>query len=147
MKQRSRSRRAMQRSSQSVEKRSPSRSQKNQISTTQPWDPKPRTHADASASQPGVAFAQAPSCTPIVESLLTTCTESVYNILQEAHVGAPEPRIYIKGTTKEGSLSKVVHKLKLAYAANLKTCVFQEPDEGHSKSVRDLTDIIKKTHD
>ena len=79
-----------------------------------------------------------------MESLLTTCTESVYNILHEAHVGAPEPRIYIKGTTKEGSFSQFVHKLKLAYAANLKNCVFQEPDEGHSKSVRGLTDIIKK---
>ena len=74
--------------------------------------------------------------------LLTTCTDGVYDILEEAHVCARQPRIAVEGTTKHGSFSQVVHKLKLAYAANLKHCLFQETAEGHSKSVRDLTDII-----
>ena len=65
------------------------------------------------------------------------------NILREAHVSAPQPRIALEGTTRYGSFSQVVHKLKLAYAANLKQCLFQEASGGHSQSVRDLADIIK----
>ena len=66
----------------------------------------------------------------------------MYDILREAHVYAPQPRIALEGTTRHGSFSQVVHKLKLAYAANLKQCLLQEASEGHSQSVRDLTDII-----
>ena len=48
----------------------------------------------------------------------------------------------LEGTTRHGSFSQVVHKLKLAYAANLKQCLFQEASETHSQSVRNLTGII-----
>ena len=129
MRERSRSRRSMPRPSQSVERRPHSRSQTGRIPTTPPGDPQPRMPRAAGASQPGVAFAHTPACSPLVDSLLTTCTDSVYNILREAHISAPEPRIPIRGTTNYGSFSQVVHKLKLAYAANLKNCVFQEADE------------------
>ena len=65
------------------------------------------------------------------------------NILREAHGRCEQPRIALEGTTRHGSFSQVVHKLKLAYAANLKQCLFQEASGGHSQSVRDLADIIK----
>ena len=66
----------------------------------------------------------------------------MYDVLEEAHVYARQPRIALEGTTRHGSFSQVVHKLKLAYAANLKHCLFQMTSEGHTKSVRDLTEII-----
>ena len=74
--------------------------------------------------------------------LLTTCADCLCNILQDAHFSAPQPRIALEGTTIHGSFSRVLHNLKLAYAANLKHCLFQEASEGLSQSVRDLTDII-----
>ena len=66
----------------------------------------------------------------------------MYDILQEAHVLARQPRIAVESTRGYGTYSSVVHRLKLAYWANLKQCLFQEASEGHSQSVRDLTDII-----
>ena len=74
--------------------------------------------------------------------LLTTCTDCVYDILQKAHVSAPQPRIAFESTTAFGSFSQVVHRLKLAYTANLKQCLFEVASEELSQSVRDLTDII-----
>ena len=67
----------------------------------------------------------------------------MYQILQRAHVSPGTPRIALQGTTSHGSFSQVVHKLKLAYAANLKHCLFEETREGLSQTVRDLSDIIK----
>ena len=80
-----------------------------------------------------------------MDLLLATCTDSVYDLVGEAHVPAPQPRISPEGTTRYGSFATVVHKLKLAYAANLKHWLQTEvlTSEGHSQSVRDLTDIIK----
>ena len=127
---------------QSAEQRSRSRSPKHRITTTPPWRTEARMPRDAGASQPGVAFAQSASCSELVGLLLTTCTDCVYDMLQEAHEKAPQPRIAIEGTTRYGSFSQVVHTLKLAYAANLKQCLFHQATEEHSKSVRDLSDII-----
>ena len=66
----------------------------------------------------------------------------MYEILSPAHVSAGQPRIALEDTTRHGSFSQVVHKLKLVYAANLKHCLFQEASEGLSQTVRELTDII-----
>ena len=85
---------------------------------------------------------QTPRCSDLVGILSTTCTDSVYGILQEAHVLARQPRIAVESTRGYGTYSSVVHRLKLASCANLKQCLFQEASEGHSQSVRDLTDII-----
>ena len=97
---------------------------------------------DAGASQPGVAFAQSAFCSELGGLLLTTCKDCVFDMLREAHEKAPQPRIAIAGTTRYGSFSQVVHKLKLAYAANLKQGLSHQATEEHSKSVRDLSDII-----
>ena len=97
---------------------------------------------DAGASQPGVAFAQSASCSELVGLLLTTCTDCVYDILREAHVSAQQTRIAVDSTRRSATFSSNVHSLKLAYYANLKQCLFHEACEGHSQSVRDLTDII-----
>ena len=97
---------------------------------------------DVGVSQLGVACAQIRSCSELVGLLLSTCKDCVFDNLREAHEKAPQPRIAIAGTTRYGSFSQVVHTLKLAYAANLKQCLFQEASEGHAQSVRDLADII-----
>ena len=83
-----------------------------------------------------------PRCSDLVRILSTTCTDCVYDILREAHVLARQPRIAVESTRGYGTYSSVVHRLKLAYWANLKQCLFQEASEGHSQSVRDLTGII-----
>ena len=99
---------------------------------------------DAGASQPSVALAQAPSCSPLVDLLVKRCSDAVYDILKEAHDCPPQRRVGKEGTSKFGSFSKIVHKLKLAYSANLNQCVRQGASEDYVQSVRRTTELITK---
>ena len=60
----------------------------------------------------------------------------------EAHQPCTAERPVVENTWKEGSFSKVLHTLKLAYALHLNNCFEEKWTDEHAKSVRDPAAII-----
>ena len=78
-----------------------------------------------------------------METLTKTCQEEIMSFMVEAHRQTTAAHAIPQATWRDGSFSKVLHTLKLAYAAHLNNCLNNHWADKHARSVRDLADVIK----
>ena len=82
-------------------------------------------------------------CQQLVEKLFDEASEHMRDFMVIAHRPTTVKRSAPAHAGRPGSMSKVLHTLKLAYRCHLKKTLEDQWDDEHARSVRELADIIK----